>query len=90
MRYQNRIFDLYGTLVDIHTDEMLPQLWEKMAAWYREYGADYAPDELRDAYFRTVRQMEGGASLRNDAHEAHPEIRLENEVSFWNRLSEKP
>ena len=78
MRYQNCIFDLYGTLVDIRTDETRPQLWEKMAAWYREHGADYAPGELRDAYFRTVRRMEGGAApLRGDAHEAHPEIRLE-------------
>lgn len=78
MRYQNCIFDLYGTLVDIHTDETLPQLWEELAAWYREHGADYLPDELQNAYFRTVRQMESGkASLRNDAHEAHPEIQIE-------------
>lgn len=78
MKYQNCIFDLYGTLVDIHTDETLPRLWEELSAWYREHGADYAPGELRDAYFRTVRQMEGGAApLRDDAHEAHPEIRLE-------------
>ena len=78
MRYRNCIFDLYGTLVDIHTEETLPQLWEDMAAWYREHGADYAPDELRDAYFHTVMQMERGAApLRNDAHEAHPEIQIE-------------
>ena len=78
MRYQDCIFDLYGTLVDIRTDETLPRLWDELAAWYREHGADYAPGELRDAYFRTVRQMEGGpAPLRHDAHEAHPEIRLE-------------
>ena len=78
MRYQNCIFDLYGTLVDIHTDETLPQLWEELAVWYRERGADYLPGELRDAYFRIVRQMECGTDpLRNDTHEAHPEIRLE-------------
>ena len=78
MKYRDCIFDLYGTLVDIHTDEMLPELWETLTVWYREHGADYSPDELRDAYFRTVRQMEGGAApLRRDAHEAHPEIRLE-------------
>lgn len=78
MGYQNCIFDLYGTLVDIRTDERLPRLWGSLSAWYRKHGADYAPDELRDAYFRTVRQMEGGAApLRDDAHEAHPEIRLE-------------
>ena len=77
MRYQDCIFDLYGTLVDIHTDEERPQLWEDLAAWYREHGAPYAPEELQEAYIRTVRQMECGTSLRNDAHEAHPEIRIE-------------
>lgn len=77
MRYQDCIFDLYGTLVDIHTDEERPQLWEDLAAWYRDHGAPYAPEELQEAYIRTVRQMERGTSLRNDAHEAHPEIQLE-------------
>lgn len=71
------IFDLYGTLVDIHTDETTPRLWEAMAAWYRERGADYAPDECQDAYFRAVRALEGASPLRNDAHEAHPEIKIE-------------
>ena len=78
VKYRDCIFDLYGTLVDIHTDETRPALWRMMAALYREYGADYTGEELRDAYFRTVRQMEGGTNpLRNDSHEAHPEIRLE-------------
>ena len=78
MRYRNCIFDLYGTLVDIHTDERLPVLWDKMSTWYCEHGARYTSNELRDAYFLTVRQMEGGAVSRpNDAHEAHPEIKLE-------------
>ena len=77
MRYQDCIFDLYGTLVDIHTDEERPQLWEDLTAWYREHGAPYAPEELQEAYIRTVRQMECGTSLRNDTHEAHPEIQLE-------------
>ena len=88
MRYKNCIFDLYGTLVDIHTDETRPALWKMMAARYREYGADYASEELRDAYFRTVRQMEGGTNPpRNDAHEAHPEIRLELvfQKLFWTK-----
>ena len=30
MRYKNYIFDLYGTLVDIHTEEDNQELWEKM------------------------------------------------------------
>lgn len=27
--YKNYIFDLYGTLVDIHTDEEQKEVWEK-------------------------------------------------------------
>lgn len=78
MRYPNCIFDLYGTLVDIHTDETQPRLWAEMAAWYRGHGAEYPAQTLQDAYFRTVRKLEhGAASLRSDAHEAHPEIQIE-------------
>lgn len=77
MRYQHCIFDLYGTLVDIHTDEASPRLWARMAEFYRRRGAVYQPGELRTAYFRLVRQLEGGASPRQDGHEAHPEIQIE-------------
>lgn len=28
--YKNYIFDLYGTLLDIHTNESKKYLWEKM------------------------------------------------------------
>ena len=77
MRYQNCIFDLYGTLVDIRTDEMSPRLWEHMAKIYCDGGALYQPAELRSAYFRLVRQMEDGTALRQDSHEAHPEIQIE-------------
>ena len=75
--YQHCIFDLYGTLVDIHTDERMPRLWQAMADWYRDRGANYTPDALREAYFRTVQRMEGADPLREDAHEAHPEIKIE-------------
>lgn len=47
---KNYIFDLYGTLVDIHTDENMPWLWEKCAAFYSMKGAAYSADELRSAY----------------------------------------
>ena len=77
MRYQNCIFDLYGTLVDIRTDEASPRLWEQMAEIYRGGGTLYQPEELRSAYFRLVRQLENGTALRQDTHEAHPEIQLE-------------
>ena len=77
MRFQDCIFDLYGTLVDIHTEERLPRLWQRLSACYAEHGAPYQPDELQDEYFNTVREMERGVPMREDAHEAHPEIKLE-------------
>lgn len=78
MRYQHCIFDLYGTLVDIHTAEDNLELWAAMAAYYQEWGAVYGPEELRGAYRRLVAEAEsGGIPLRRDAHEAHPEIQIE-------------
>ena len=32
LTYDNYIFDLYGTLVDIHTDESDTAIWEKLAS----------------------------------------------------------
>lgn len=78
MRFKHCIFDLYGTLVDIRTDEDSRELWEYMAGQYGSLGAQYSPEELRGAYLRIIGQMERGAvSLRHDAHEAHPEIQIE-------------
>ena len=55
---RNFIFDFYGTLVDIQTDENKPELWQKMAEMYSVYGADYSPEELKDAYQTACRQEE--------------------------------
>lgn len=78
MKYRHCIFDLYGTLVDIRTDEDAPGLWLKMADYYRERGAAYEPEELHAAYLRLVWEAEAKtAPLRRDAHEAHPEIQIE-------------
>lgn len=49
-RYDNYIFDLYGTLVDIRTDENAPSLWKKTALYYGAHGAEYSPRELRQRY----------------------------------------
>ncbi len=52
--YQNYIFDLYGTLVDIHTNEQKRYLWEKMALYMRLQGADYTAGELKKAYHAQI------------------------------------
>ena len=36
--YRNYIFDLYGTLVDIHTDEDSPELWRRFAHYLQGRG----------------------------------------------------
>ena len=77
MRWRDCIFDLYGTLVDIRTDEHSSALWEEMANIYARNGAVYTPEELEKRYFDTVAELEAGfPQLRRDAHEAHPEIKL--------------
>lgn len=48
--YENYIFDLYGTLVDIRTNENKPYLWQKMSEIYSALGADYTAKELKAAY----------------------------------------
>lgn len=48
--YQNYIFDLYGTLADIHTNEEKTYLHEKMAGIYSAMGAAYTKKEWKEAY----------------------------------------
>ena len=41
--FKNYIFDLYGTLIDIRTDEDDKALWEKMVLFYGYREAEYTP-----------------------------------------------
>ena len=76
--YENYIFDLYGTLVDIHTDEDNPAAWATLARFYSYYGAIYTPEELQEAYRRLTEERTAGCrGLRRDSHEAFPEIEIE-------------
>ena len=49
MKYTDLIFDLYGTLVDTHTEEGL-DTWERTAIYYGFYGAHYTGQELKNAF----------------------------------------
>lgn len=77
--YRNYIFDLYGTLVDIRTDEEQQLLWNKMSLFYGYYGADYTPKELHDDYRSLVLAKENAEKMQqvHYAHEAYPEIPIE-------------
>lgn len=79
--YGTYVFDLYGTLVDIHTDESLSMVWEKLALFYGYYGALYEPGELKERYEVLVNGKEQALkkNLEEDpkyAHEASPEIEI--------------
>ena len=79
-QYRNYIFDLYGTLVDIRTNENDRRLWEHMSLFYGYYGAHYEADELHQAYLALVNAKEKALRRENAvryAHESYPEIPIE-------------
>lgn len=69
--YKAIVFDLYGTLLDIHTDENQEQLWDKMAFLYATQGATYSPDELKSAY---IEHVEHYMEKKRAKGEAYPDI----------------
>lgn len=80
-KYDNYVFDLYGTLVDIHTNEEPKEIWDKLALFYGYYGACYSAEELKKRYETLVKGKEADlkVSLENDPHYAHessPEIEI--------------
>ena len=67
--YKNYMFDLYGTLADIHTDESVKTLWNKMCEYYSEHSADYTAEELNKAYCQFVEEE------KSVIHASHPEYK---------------
>ena len=55
-RYKAYFFDLYGTLVDIHTDEESLHHMVNTADWYSRHGAPYAPKAVREEYLLADRE----------------------------------
>lgn len=73
MRYSELIFDLYGTLVDIHTDAN-SAVWDKTALYYGFYGAQYTGPSLRAAYEARLAESEAAAG---QGYECFPELQIE-------------
>lgn len=73
MGYKNLIFDLYGTLVDIHTEESR-QVWEKTAVFFGFYGAKYTAKELYEAFQAELKRREAKAG---QSYECFPDIPFE-------------
>lgn len=74
-RYDNFIFDLYGTLIDINTDENAISFWKKIADIYSCYGADYTPAGIREKYLELCAMEEKKLQKKNGS--PYPEIKLE-------------
>jgi len=72
MRYQNYIFDLYGTLVDIHTDESKASVWKKIAVYFSAQGAAYTGKELKERYIALIHAEE--KKLKNKLQKKYPGI----------------
>lgn len=54
---KNVLFDLYGTLIDIHTDEECYLFWSRLARRFKKYRI-YEPLELKEAYLNQCHQQE--------------------------------
>lgn len=86
--YKNYIFDLYGTLVDICTNEHKPSLWKLMAEFYNVFGCRWSGKTLSDAFWKM--DAEEREVARNKMGVDNPEIKLERvfgrllfEVQGW-------
>lgn len=73
MRYTDLIFDLYGTLVDIHTDEDAT-VWKKTALYFCYYGAHYTGQALKAAFSAAMKQRHVQAGQN---YECFPDIPCE-------------
>lgn len=72
-QFTDLIFDLYGTLVDIHTEEDDP-VWEHTAIYFGFYGAHYTGQELKTAFQSAMASREAKAG---QSYECFPDIPFE-------------
>lgn len=73
MKYTDLVFDLYGTLVDIHTEEDAA-VWDKTALYFGYYGAHYTGEGLHAAFDTAMRAREARAG---QSYECFPDIPFE-------------
>lgn len=73
MNYSDLVFDLYGTLVDIHTEED-DTVWEKTALYFSYYGAHYTGPELKAAFQSAMAQKKAKAGQN---YECFPDLPFE-------------
>lgn len=71
----NIVFDLYGTLVDIHTDEYSKNFWKKFVKYLRKNGIHYNYKEAQAEYLSLC------ALHTRNLQESHPDTLVEINIS---------
>jgi len=79
MAIKGILFDLYGTLIDIHTDESLEEIYRGIAHFLTYHGIHLHRGEVRDRYWEILKQQKEGNT------EEYPEIDVE---IVWNTFLE--
>ncbi len=57
MAIRGILFDLYGTLIDIETDEGMEELYRAMAHFFTYIGTDMRRWDLRDLYYEVMKKQ---------------------------------
>lgn len=74
------LFDVNGTLVDIHTDEGMEEIFRAAGHLLTYQGIDLRRDQVRDRYFALLKEQ------RRASTEEHPEF---DSVGIWRTLVEE-
>lgn len=73
--YKNYIFDLYGTLLDVRTDEYSKNFFKKYAKWLRRQGFTFEWKKFYRMYTDTERRYRENAAMISPHR--NPEIQIE-------------
>lgn len=80
MAIKGILFDLYGTLIDISTDESMDEIYRGIAHYLTYHGVYRHRWEVRDRYYQIMKQQK---EIRG---EEYPEIDVE---AIWNTFLEQ-
>jgi putative hydrolase of the HAD superfamily len=77
MTIKGLLFDLYGTLIDIETDEGMEEIYRSISHFLNYHGIYLHRWELKDRYYEIMKQQ------KEERDEKYPEIDVE---AIWNTL----
>ena len=77
MAIKGILFDLYGTLIDIETDESMEEIYRGISHYLTYHGVYLNRWEVRDGYYQIMKQQKEGRG------EEHPEIDVD---AIWDAL----